>query len=298
MKHERSLNGFDLTRCRRCQCVYVNPQLATEELWKLYSERDAETLIRLYSRIQSSQMKQQHDRILGSLERRSPGGKRLLDFGCGAGYFVERAAERGWEACGLEAGEWAREAARARGVSCVHVGSLAEGIFPPGHFDVACANQVFEHLPAPREELLLIRESLRPNGLFYANVPNYACLSIVLGRDDFELNTPPQHLNYFTPHSLRNLVTSCGFQVLDVSSYGGLKWENLLGWRVRSEIADAYRPQPAGEAASAGSGPRPVARGSVTRLAKRLIMPLIEVIFYRGMKVGMSLQITARKRGS
>ncbi len=211
---ERGVAGFSLERCSACGFVYVNPQPGEAELTQVYAVRDAEQLITLHSRIQNADVEQQQDRILKSLERFLPGRGRLLDFGCGAGYFAERAAKRGWDATGIDLGDWCREAAHRRGFEKVTVGSLAGSVFPPGHFDVVTANQVLEHLPNPRATLAQIQAAIRPGGYFYANVPNYRCLSILLGRDDFEHNTPPQHLNYFTPRSLKHCLsypvsTSC-----------------------------------------------------------------------------------------
>ena len=119
-------------------------------------------------------------------------------------------------------------------------------------------------------------------------MPNYRCLSIVLGRDDFEHNTPPQHLNYFTPRSLAKLGASAGLRVLRVSSYGGLKWENLLGRRTRSSITAAY-DHGAAAAAPAATAKQP--------LLKRITRPATDLLLYRGAKVGIALEIIAVRPG-
>jgi 2-polyprenyl-3-methyl-5-hydroxy-6-metoxy-1,4-benzoquinol methylase len=287
---ERTVAGFALERCGGCGFVFVNPQPTNEALGQIYGKRDTDELVRLYSRIQNADVEWQQDRILDLLDRYRPKRGRLLDFGCGAGYFAQRAAQRGWKATGLELGPWCREAAAHRGFDDVVIGSLAEGVFPPASFDVVTANQVLEHLPEPRRDLARIAEVIRPGGLFYANVPNYRCLSIVLGRDDFEHNTPPQHLNYFTPASLAKLARDAGLRVLRVSSYGGLKWENLLGRRTRSSITAAYEHNSsAGESVAA-----PAARPP---LLKRLARPAADLLLYRGAKVGIALEVIAVKPG-
>lgn len=65
-------------------------------------------------------------------------------------------------------------------------------------------------------ELKDIQRVLRPGGLLLLQAPNYRTLSILLGRDDFRLNTPPQYLNYFTPKTLRKLLLQNGFRVMQM----------------------------------------------------------------------------------
>jgi SAM-dependent methyltransferase len=171
----------------------------------------------------------QFDVKLDRLERRLPHKGRLLDFGCGAGYFLERAQQRGWDAHGVELGQWAGEAARRRGVPNLHTARLQDMAFPDGHFDAVNASQVFEHLTRPLPELAEIRRVLKPGGVFLIDVPNYHTLPILLNADDFMLNAPPQHVAFYTPRTLRKLLTAGGLTVDRVFSSSGLKWENLLG---------------------------------------------------------------------
>jgi SAM-dependent methyltransferase len=249
-------------------------------------------MIDLYARIEASSGNSYHDAILNELETVLPDRGRLLDFGCGPGYLYERALQRGWDAHGYDAGPWMAHAAAQRGLPNMHVGVLADQGFPEGHFDVICANQVLEHLADPKDELAQLLPLLQPGGVFFASVPNYRCLSIVLGRDDFELNAPPQHVNYFTPKTMRMLVEGSGFKIIRISTSSGLKWENLFGRRIHSGIADAYREHHGRQPAKLP--PSPPSPGRPSRL-KRLVFPLVKTIFYRMAKVGFALEVIARK---
>lgn len=292
---ERVLNGFILERCRRCKFVFVNPRYSEEDLGKCYTNKDSDNLISLYSRIASSSVIESYNRTLDWLEKLVPTRGRLLDFACAAGYFFEQALKRGWDAHGTDLGMWTKEAARARGVPNLHVGRLIDLHFPDHHFDVVYAAQVLEHLPAPNEDLAEIRRILRPGGLLYVDVPNYRTLPIILGRDDFLLNTPPQHINYFTSRSLRTLLQSAGFRDVRITSSDGLKWENLIGRSFESDIKTAY-----GIGTSESTGPssahRPRSRSGVTHMVKRMVVAsAIKPIFYDCLKVGMNLIGVARR---
>jgi len=282
----RRVSGFSLERCAACGLVFVNPRPTERALTDLYRAKAADRQADFYARTVSAAQKFEYTRILADIRTLLGSGGRLLDLGCAAGYFMEEAVRAGFEAHGTDLATWVERIAAERGVANVHAGRLTDVNFGAGSFDVVHSSQVFEHLPNPLEELAEIRRVLRPGGILYVNVPNYQCLSIVLGRDDFELNMPPEHVAYFTPRTLARLLSSAGFEVVRTSSYGGLKWENLLGRPIRSEIAEAVRvgARPPG-ASRVDDPPRRVRAGG--RLARDF--------FYRVLKVGMTLEAFARR---
>ena len=82
---------------------------------------------------------------------------RILDMGCGAGYFLEEAATRGWEAYGSEFGELPLDLSRQRGLTVIPA-PLTAGTFPPGYFDVITSFEVVEHLRDPQSEAAIFAE--------------------------------------------------------------------------------------------------------------------------------------------
>lgn len=290
--YERTVRGFDLDRCLACGMIFVNPQYGPESLATLYHDREnSDELIQLYARLTTPGVLADIERIIVELEMILPGQGRILDVGCGAGYFLERAVKRGWDGHGIDFGSWVRKATAVRGLTNVYVGSIFDCKFMNGSFDVVSASQVLEHLPNPKRDLEEIRRIIRPGGLIYANVPNYQCLSILLRRDDFELNEPPQHVNYFTPKTLKNLLQKSGFEVLQTSSYGGLKWENLIGRPIHSDVAEAYRDKTFRLDQKSS-----MASTDIQSRLKRIIFPCVKHLLYRLAKVGMCVEVFARRR--
>ena len=284
---ERIVENYELQRCSACDLVFVNPQPSEQTLTSLYLQKTPESQAEFYRQTVSTAQIAEYDRILADLRSLVPAGGRLLDLGCAAGYFMQRAERAGFEAYGTDLAPWVERVAGERGVRNVRCGHLRAAAFPDSWFDVVHSSQVFEHLPAPGEELREIRRILRPGGVLYINVPNYRCLSIVLGRDDFELNTPPEHVAYYTPGTLAALLSLGGFEVVRTASYGGLKWENLIGRPIRSEIAEAVRAK--------GTGSRADASVQQTRARPRLLGRLARWLLYRRLQVGMSLEIFGRR---
>lgn len=293
-RFERSLNGFTLEKCQCCGLVFTNPQYTPEALSLIYTRRDTARLEDLYARIASPSILSEYQETLDFLERRLPGRGRLLDFACAAGYFFELAGKRGWEAHGVDIGEWTLAVARARGLKNLHVGNLRDLRFPDQYFDVVYAAQVLEHLHDPRKELMEMRRILRPGGILYVDVPNYRTLPNMLGKDDFLLNMPPQHINYFTPRTLNTLLEAVGFRAIRIRSSSGLKWENLFGKPIRSDILKAYGLGGYKNGDPTGSSKAVSRWGVAKRLKKTLTACLVTPIFYRALKVGMLLIGDAR----
>jgi 2-polyprenyl-3-methyl-5-hydroxy-6-metoxy-1,4-benzoquinol methylase len=292
-RRERTVNGFQLVKCRACAVVYVSPRCSLDDIMYIYKEkRNPELLIDLYDRLHTPSQEEYYDRNLAMLESRLPRKGRILDFACAAGYFVEQAARRGWEAHGVDVGEWSRMAAERRGVRNIHIGLLSELRFPDGYFDAIYAAQVFEHLTSPTEDLAELRRILRKGGYLHVDVPNYRTVPIMLNVDDFYLNMPPQHVLYFTPGRLRRLLRDAGFEVDRVTTEGGLKWENLIGRPVVSEVADVYRNAGAGGATPPRK--RPDGRALLSGM-KRVFHPLGRHVFYDWAKVGIVLIALAHR---
>ena len=78
-------------------------------------------------------------------------------------------------------------------------------------FDLIVANAVFHHSENLLETLTEMHRLLRPGGMIYVHVPNYASLTIHLGVSRFAYNEPLGHLNYFTPRTLAAMLRRAGF---------------------------------------------------------------------------------------
>ncbi len=218
------LDRWKVVRCRRCGLAYVNPRPSREVIKEQYQEKvahrgvwAAEYLEFYKQRIVLDEHK--FAEYLAKIERyKEPG--RILDVGCATGAFLSVAKRRGWEAYGVEIGEWAADFARACGLD-VFIGTLEEARFPDRYFDVVFSKSLLEHLPDPRGSLVEMRRILKDDGLLVvAGVPNVDSVTIRLGLDLFSGNKPPAHLYYFNPRTLRDMVQRCGFDCIQLLSWG------------------------------------------------------------------------------
>ena len=144
--------------------------------------------------------------------RRVPGPAAVLDVGCGRGLLLEALRRRGWRVLGTQLSRTAARAAKERGVD-VLCGELPELDLPPRSFRVATFYHVLEHVDRPEAYLRKTRELLEEDGLLVVEVPNCASLGfLVLGSRNFCVDYP-NHLIFFTPRSLRDLLERAGFEL-------------------------------------------------------------------------------------
>jgi SAM-dependent methyltransferase len=142
---------------------------------------------------------------------------RVLDIGCGSGEFLEAFVKRGWRAVGVEPGAEYAAKARARGIHVVQA-LLTEPVARElGSFDVVVLAHVLEHLPQPEHIVRLIRDLLRPGGIFYCEVPNDFNPFQLAAQEAQDLApwwiALPDHLNYFSIESLASFLGAEGFDI-------------------------------------------------------------------------------------
>ncbi len=144
---------------------------------------------------------------------------RLLDIGCGGGYFLAAARRQGWQGIGMDLSHEACMLARRAGLSTVH----AESCHVPlrhGCMDAVSLVNVLDHVADPVGSLAEARRALVPAGVLVVRVPNAAFhrplirLLSALGpwaRSRGLDGLPILHLYGFTQRSLRLLVARTGF---------------------------------------------------------------------------------------
>jgi len=159
--------------------------------------------------------------------------RRLLDIGCGPGFFLKTAKDRGWRTLGLEPSRQAAAHARSLGLDVVEGFFNAEAATTLGRFDVVHLNNVLEHVPNPQEVVRLARDLLPKGGLICLNVPNDFTAFQASAVASLKLPewwvAPPHHLNYFDFDSLSRLVKRAGFEVRERTTSFPMELFLLMG---------------------------------------------------------------------
>ena len=220
--HVRSDGPLHLVRCRACGLVYVTPRLGQRTIRALYDEdyfatgngarrgyRDYLAEREYYLRTFRRRMRR--------IEQHAGLGRRLLDVGCAAGFFLEVCRESGWDVYGVEPAACMVEYAQSKLRLPVYCGTLRERCFKPGSFDVVTLWDVLEHMTDPRRELLEVNRVLQPGGLLVIETQDIGSwVPRMLGRRWIHYGND-LHLFHFTPRTLRRLLQETGFRVKTIT---------------------------------------------------------------------------------
>jgi 2-polyprenyl-3-methyl-5-hydroxy-6-metoxy-1,4-benzoquinol methylase len=144
---------------------------------------------------------------------------RILDVGCGRGYFLEEARKRGWEVYGTEFSQTAVDLLQRKGIHAYH-GPIGTKAFEGLSFDVITSFEVIEHINTPNEDLTAIHQKLRSGGLLYITTPNFNSLMRYMLKSDYNVIAYPEHLSYYTRKTLNKTVCRHGFKNIKFLSTG------------------------------------------------------------------------------
>jgi len=198
-----------VVRCRDCDLVYINPRPPLEHIHQGYAEAVDETYVS-----QAEGRLHAFRRLARQISRlKDPGGRRLLDVGAAAGFFLVAAREQGWKVEGIELSSWLADWAKQHFDLTIHTAPLQAGQFPPNHFDVITMFDVLEHVEDPTATVRIVRKVLKDDGLFVLSYPDWGSIfaRLLKRRWWFLLSV---HLYYFTRQTIRRLLEQNGFEVI------------------------------------------------------------------------------------
>lgn len=157
------------------------------------------------------------EKKLDDLQRAVPAG-RLLDVGCGAGFFLDMARARGYEVQGLDLSPVPANYARSELALDVTEGSIYDFDAPDGSFDVITIFQTIEHDPDPAALVARLYRLLAPGGALMVTTPAAdGFVARVMGRRWFGYRNV-EHVSFFSRASLGHVLERTGFELalLDV----------------------------------------------------------------------------------
>ena len=220
-KHDPPHWNYHVVRCAGCGFLFRHPGIRPERLGDLYATgRYAKFLGGKYTdkRVRRYEVTMAP---FGGLFGNGD-GRRLLDFGCGNGLFLEIAHERGFDCYGVDLAEDAVAVARTKpsGQHAYH-GSPAEiPEIAAGGFDVITMWSVLAHLAQPVEDLTMLRGLLGGEGVLLILTVNAD--SLILRRELEKWGGfTPNHLLFSSPRTLPRLLERAGFSAVMMPPWYG-----------------------------------------------------------------------------
>jgi 2-polyprenyl-3-methyl-5-hydroxy-6-metoxy-1,4-benzoquinol methylase len=224
----REENGYPISECVDCSLVYVN-QIPTVENGKVvgeyYSGDDAEIENNRHRYAEVSRY------LVDEINRLRPEKGKLMDVGCGYGFFLMEAKKSGWDVYGTDLSDISIDYIRKNhGLENVWCADLPDVELPDGALSAINMTNVLEHVPFPTKTLQECQKLLDDDGILLVRVPNMTFSRVieffrpalkfvkVLTADDISYlaTMPPIHLTGFSPKTLDQYFAKTGFETVEI----------------------------------------------------------------------------------
>lgn len=143
----------------------------------------------------------------------------LLDFGCGTGIFLQKAMEKGWKVFGIELSEKALTECKTQHLNVYKSIEELRSLHNI-EFDVVTLFEVIEHLSEIKSMIDSISTVLRKDGGLYITTPNFNNPARWYFKENYHNIEYPEHLLYFTPHSLNYNIEKAGYSKVIIHTTG------------------------------------------------------------------------------
>lgn len=226
--HRYSDPFWRLKQCPQCDFVYIenapryehmSSDLAWEKTFQVEEQRRKATRGHEYTLSKNTRWRMAllPRKKFPALLRQHARPGNVIDIGCGNGaqmLGLERAFVPHGIEVSAELSQQAQQVFQSLGGFVVHAPSL-EGLqqCASDYFSAATLRSYLEHEMYPQPVLKEIFRILQPGGVALIKVPNYGSLNRrIMGRDWCGFRFP-DHLNYFTPATLKAMALRVGFIV-------------------------------------------------------------------------------------
>jgi len=203
---------FNVVKCRNCGLVFVNPRPTEKALSELYSknyfvggglEGGYQDYLKDKDIILNEVNLNFRDISFDQLEE-SMSGRKCLEIGCAAGFFLEFMDRRGWKVCGVDVSASMSQTGRQLTGLNITTGTIFDAKFPSNEFDLVTMWYLIEHLHDPKGVLLEANRVLKEQGVLLLTSPRVGGVNPAqLWGKNWRLYRVPEHLHYFSKNTIR-----------------------------------------------------------------------------------------------
>jgi 2-polyprenyl-3-methyl-5-hydroxy-6-metoxy-1,4-benzoquinol methylase len=247
--------GLTFVSCSVCETVFASPRPQPEHLERYYRTSRNYAFWSKYVFPASESARREKvfrprvELVLDVCRRFELPMQTLLEVGAGFGIFCEemKKTQAFQRIVAIEPTPDLAVDCRQRGLNViekpieqVEASDLQSGPHPEP-ISVIASFEVIEHLFEPRQFIHKCHQLLQANGVLILSCPNVKGFDIqALGPKSIAVDI--EHINLFHPASLKKLLESCGFEVLDIQTPGRLDAELVRAALLSGELDPADHP--------------------------------------------------------
>jgi len=211
-----SKETFRLCKCSQCNLIFTNPRPSKESIGTYYefedyiSHQDKSTNLTntLYKQVRKITLKNK----INLLKQYSPEVGQVLDYGCGTGYFLREAKDKGFLASGIEPNDKARKIAQSFGLD---ISNSLDELEPSNKYDTITLFHVLEHVHGLRSTIKKLSKHLIKDGTFIIALPNIDSWDSQHYGKDWAALDVPRHLYHFNQKSMSYLAKEMNLLIID-----------------------------------------------------------------------------------
>ena len=214
-------NSWHVYRCLSCGLGFLDPRPSREDVENLYSkeyfteqyDKGVDPNTRDFKK--RLNLEAHRIRFFRGLRRQG----RVLDIGCGNGYFLAACRYKGYEVQGIDVSDWAIQYATQKLGILAHAGEINTVTLSPQSFDIITMWHFLEHTRDPRQTILKVKNWMKKDGIMIIDVPNYESTDARKNWKNWIGWQLPYHFYHFNPKALKILVEMCGFHIVKTKNY-------------------------------------------------------------------------------
>jgi SAM-dependent methyltransferase len=202
---------YGYLKCANCGFLQCNPIPSNAVLFNYYQEQYAYDWFQKNSLFKKWQAKHRHHKIRKYIQPTD----KILDFGCGHGFFVQELAGRGFQCFGFDIGS--DKISHHQNGHINNKNTFQE--YKEDGFDVITLWHVLEHMQNQHDILDQLKQKLKPGGKIIIAVPNTNSYAFKrLAQKWGWLQQPYVHINQYNPHNLSLLLEQHGWIIEKLST--------------------------------------------------------------------------------
>jgi len=211
---------FDIVECHQCSLRFTQQVPDETQIGRYYqseeyiSHTDSKKGLfnNVYQLVRGFALKSKRNLVEEFTQSQQ---KKMLDYGCGTGAFLNEMKLNGWEVIGMEPDPGAAQKAMELTSSDVRDPSALDSI-EPSSFDAITLWHVLEHVHTLNETLDKLKRALKPGGYLFIAVPNYTSHDATIYQQYWAAYDVPRHLYHFSPAAMKTLIAGHGLTMKSI----------------------------------------------------------------------------------
>jgi SAM-dependent methyltransferase len=209
---------FKVVSCNNCRLIYLNPRLKESDIMKVYQEDEyfsdsGDSGYQKYDYIsQEESLRMTFRRFIKELKKRDIASGRMLELGCGYGYFLDEAKHHFSFLAGTELSQEAGDHAREISGANIYIGNISLLPDELNDFDLIVTMNVIEHIYDPVEFMGSLKERLVKNGRVIMATPDIGSIWYKIMKSRWPSFKIPEHVIFYSKRTLIPLLIKTGFQ--------------------------------------------------------------------------------------